>query len=414
MIEFKYKDEESNWKTSVWPWITVESMKGTLLDESVKSPKMNGTLADSLEIRARLASMVTGKNIGKRAKINTRAADCFIKGGKAKSIKDLFTAPCPVCYTVGEAVPRDQDRFKRALPGLYCPKCDQWFPPRSRYQEKPVFAVAAGPSLDKNVQELKRVKGRFPIFAVDTALPSMINAGIKPDFCVSVEVDPLINEMEIDTEGIDLIATVVVDPDFRNNWKGQVYLMDGFPGTKREVAKAHRNHGDLGWAAAGGNVSSVMLSMLSGIFPSHVVFVGHDFSYPHLQNYYPSGGPMGMIPLKEVYKTHDIYGKTVYTDGSLFNYREWSQLMIAHQARYGITKFINATEGGIFGTQYYDPKRFIWLKRKLRRIEYQIKKYRETGKWISNEEADEHGFVGKNVECLEYTTLKDAIDKYAS
>jgi hypothetical protein len=411
MIEFKYKDKDE-WKVSAWPWVTLDSMQTTLLDSSVRNPKIGKTMADAVELRGRLSSMVTVKNIGRRSKVNARASVAAINENRAQSIKDLFTAPCPTCKTIGEAVPRERPEYKNVLPGLYCPKCDVWFPPRSKYQERPVFAVAAGPSLDKNLNELSRVKGQYPIFAVDTALPTMIKGEIKPDFIVSVEVDPLINEMEIDTTDIGLIASIVVDPIFRNKWKGPVYLVDGYPGTKREEAKKRRSYKDLGWAAAGGNVSSIMLSMLTGIFASHIIFVGHDFSYPHLQNYYSSGGPMSMIPIKEVFKTHDIYGKETFTDGSLYNYREWSQMMIAQQSRYGITKFVNATEGGILGTTYYDPKKFIKLKRYFRELSYSFSMLKKEKRWPSREEAQENGFRGPNISCLEYTTLKEAIDKY--
>ncbi len=411
-MQFEYRNKEDEWKVSTWPWATLQSMRTTWVDGSIKNPKNNGTFSDSLEMRARLSSMVTVEGLAHKSRINIRAANAAIKEHRVKSMRDLFTAPCPICETIGEPVPREIPEFKYSMPGLYCPKCDKWFPPRSTYQERPVLAVAAGPSLDKNIKELIRVKGHYPIFAVDTALPTMAKNGIKPDYCVTVEVDPLINRMEIDTEDISLIASVGVDPIFRNSWKGQVYLMDGYPGGKREVRKRNRERGDLGWAAAGGNVSSIMLSMLTGIFPSHIIFVGHDFSYPHLQNYYPSGGPMSMIPLKEVFKTHDIYGETVYTDGSLYNYREWSQTMIASQINWGITRFINATEGGTFGTTYYDPKNLIWIKRKLRVLKYQFTKWREEGRWSTREEAEENGFIGSNLDIMEYTTLKEAIDKY--
>lgn len=412
MLEFKYRDREDEWKFSAWPWATVHSIESTLADGSVKDTGKGSTLSDSLETRARLSSIITAKGIGHKSKINARAASSAIAEKRVKSIKDLFTGPCPICKTVGEAIPREILKFKNSMPGLYCPKCDEWFPPRSVYQERPVFAVAAGPSLDKNINELSRVKGRYPIFAVDTALPTMIKHGIKPDFCVTVEVDPLINRMKIDTEDVGLIATVVVDSDFRNSWKGPIYLMDGYPGGKREAAKRKRDHGDIGWAAAGGNVSSVMLSMLTGVFPSHVIFVGHDFSYPHIQNYYPSGGPMSMIPVKEIFRTHDLYGNTVYTDGSLYNYREWSQLMIASQLRYGITRFVNATEGGIFGASYYDPKKFIRIRRKARVLKYQFDKWRIDGKWPKREEAEENGFAGPRLDIMEYITLAEAIGKY--
>ena len=40
--------------------------------------------------------------------------------------------------------------------------------------------VAAGPSLNKNIQMLKKAKNRLFILAVDTAVKPLIKAGIKP------------------------------------------------------------------------------------------------------------------------------------------------------------------------------------------------------------------------------------------
>ena len=50
-------------------------------------------------------------------------------------------------------------------------------------QEKayPAFIVSAGPSLDKNIEELKNIKGRGIIMAVDTAIKPLLKHGIVPD-----------------------------------------------------------------------------------------------------------------------------------------------------------------------------------------------------------------------------------------
>jgi len=414
MVNFEYQlNIKDDWKDSVWPWDTVDSMNASLISKTVKEKNGKYTLADLMELKMRVSSMVTMKNIGHWAKTNKRASEAALRHGKTLGIKDLFTGPCPDCKSIGVAIPRERPECKDLPGGLWCPKCEKYFPSVSVYGAKPVFAVAAGPSLDKNIKELNRVKGKYPIFAVDTVLPTMLNKGIKPDYCVSVETDPLINEMRVDSKGIGLIATLQVNYKFRQDWKGPVYLLDSIPLSQKEITKRTKKHGDLGWAAVGGNVSSIMFSMLSGIFPSHIIFVGHDFSYPHLQNYYPGGGPMSMIPLKNVFSTHDIYGNRIYTDGSLFGYKEWTHgaiISVAQKTKY--IKFINATEGGILGTKYYDPKHFIKFHNWRRTFQHKTKVFAKERRWPSDEEAGGNGFKAKNLEYLEYMTLEEAIGKY--
>ncbi len=50
--------------------------------------------------------------------------------------------------------------------------------------DRPAIIVAAGPSLEKNVQYLKQAKGKMMIIAVDTALRYLVSQGVQPDLAV--------------------------------------------------------------------------------------------------------------------------------------------------------------------------------------------------------------------------------------
>lgn len=51
----------------------------------------------------------------------------------------------------------------------------------------PVIIVSAGPSLNKNMQDLKAAKGKACIIATDTAMKPLLNAGIIPDLFMIVD-----------------------------------------------------------------------------------------------------------------------------------------------------------------------------------------------------------------------------------
>ena len=54
-------------------------------------------------------------------------------------------------------------------------------------KEVPVIVVSAGPSLNKNIDELKRAVGRCCIVATDTAVKPLLNHGIYPHFVAIVD-----------------------------------------------------------------------------------------------------------------------------------------------------------------------------------------------------------------------------------
>ena len=51
----------------------------------------------------------------------------------------------------------------------------------------PAILVAAGPSLDKNVEDLKKARGKAFLMAVDTSLNTVLEHGIIPDMTMSID-----------------------------------------------------------------------------------------------------------------------------------------------------------------------------------------------------------------------------------
>ena len=49
------------------------------------------------------------------------------------------------------------------------------------------IVIAAGPSLNKNIKELKRAKGKAFLIAVDTAVKRLLKEGIVPDMYATLD-----------------------------------------------------------------------------------------------------------------------------------------------------------------------------------------------------------------------------------
>ena len=414
MIEFEYKDKEKELAKTCWAWHTVNSYDSAIKSGEVQTHTKNVTLQDAMMHYHRISAMATGANISRNMRRNRKASSAALKDGNAKPIRDLFMCPCPECKMPGEKIPREKPEFANSPPGLYCTKCDKAFLSKSIYYQTPIFSVGAGPSLNKNAVELKRVKGKYPIFSCDAAIRSLKYMGVTPDYVVTVEQDPMIMRAidGVDTSGMTLIAVAGVSPEFRKAWKGDIYLFDSIYYNKRQEKIGKALLGDLGWACPGGNVSSMMLSLGIGVMANPIIFVGHDFSYTELRDYYPVAGPMSMIPVKQVYTTHDIFGKRVYTDSSLYSYKDWHEKAVMAMSQGQMVKFINATEGGIFGASYYDPQKYVRLSKWWREMKYRINTRIKEGIWPTPGDVQIGAYVGDRIKNMEFSTLKKTIDKY--
>lgn len=51
----------------------------------------------------------------------------------------------------------------------------------------PTIVVSAGPSLNKNIEDLRAAQGKANIIATDTAMKPLLNAGIIPNLFVVVD-----------------------------------------------------------------------------------------------------------------------------------------------------------------------------------------------------------------------------------
>lgn len=89
----------------------------------------------------------------------------------------------------------------------------------------PAFVVGNGPSLDEGIDLIRAHQGDAVIFAAGTALQSLLNAGIKPDFHVLVERPLSVYQVLTETTDLasladmNLLSVEVVYPDTLEHYK---------------------------------------------------------------------------------------------------------------------------------------------------------------------------------------------------
>ena len=77
-------------------------------------------------------------------------------------------------------------------------------------QNAPAIIVGCGPSLDKNVEDIRRVADNAVIFSCGSALGPLMDAGIKPDFQLELENIDVMRVMEYAAEKHDLSGICLV------------------------------------------------------------------------------------------------------------------------------------------------------------------------------------------------------------
>jgi hypothetical protein len=232
---------------------------------------------------------------------------------------------------------------------------------REIYKGRPGVVVAAGPSLQKNIDQLPGARGRAVIIACDVVLKPLLERGVVPHFTTIVDFQGQTKKFfetlppEVDTRLVSVGAAFHGTVDFYPGPKcfcGDP-LLDYFLGP---VARP------MGGYQSGGHVGhfSFQLAGMLGLDP--VAFVGQDLAFPHNITH------LGGTPIHEDWQNErnrfftlemrefehlvrrrtqlmtveDQEGNEVFTERSFYHYLRDLELAI-RDARH---RTVDCTEGG--------------------------------------------------------------------
>lgn len=213
----------------------------------------------------------------------------------------------------------------------------------------PAIIVAAGPSLDKNIRELKKAQDKAFIFVVDAALRTAIKEGIRPDLVCTV-----------DPKAPDRFYETVGDQEFLwcccswtnlypvKKYGKKVFYYNSIVPWWDKAIKEELDY-EFPAIESGGCVSAEAFQIARYLGFDTIVFVGQDLAF--------TGGCSHTKGIKGVLGDNDAYIKTrklkqvtdqegnlVYTDFQMDVYRQWFEKKIKYEK--GSLRVIDATEGG--------------------------------------------------------------------
>jgi len=243
---------------------------------------------------------------------------------------------------------------------------------QDKEQGRTAIIIGASPALEKQIETLKEIQyhNDFILCGLSCNLEFLLNNGIQPKYCITVDADSSQGEFwkDIDmdkTRDITLLTSTLAYPPMLKEWKGPMHFFV-LGGENAKVTQKHRkwyrpingNGQEFPSLMGQFNVMTVFAFLVFGC--QIILFVGNELSYEKKESrYYVDRDDPRDFDDK---KPHgDIYGNTVYTTFGLLALKLALEMFL--ELISGAGWFINCSEAGIFGvTKRFPDRKVPWIQ----------------------------------------------------
>lgn len=222
-----------------------------------------------------------------------------------------------------------------------------------KFSWKPAIIVSAGPSLEKNVYQLKQAKGNALIVATAPVVRVLLAHDLKPDLIVSIDFN---DDNRIHFDGLcdltdcPLVYPVRLTPRIVKDFQGNLFAIQDLAGLCKLLG---HNWEFKGYIQGGGSVSIYALMIVLFLDCNPIIFIGQDLAYTdrsHIDGVFLAEKIDLAKSGRRFLWVDGLYGGRVPTIGTFMSYKlEIESIIKTFPGR----KFINCTEGGasIKGTE---------------------------------------------------------------
>lgn len=222
--------------------------------------------------------------------------------------------------------------------------------------------VSAGPSLNKNIQELKKAKNKAFILAVDTAVKPLLKEGIIPDAFISIDANKPLHLIELEEAAdIPIIAPTSARHSILAHQRGKrIFYFDGYMIPYHIYFMNEKVFWDV---ANGGSVACAGFSLLYKMGFNTIILVGQDLAYTGNKSH-ADGTFQEVMPEENTEKMLMVkgnYENQVPTRSDFKIYLDWFQMYVEGVKKHRNVRVVNATEGGAYieGTELSALKEII-------------------------------------------------------
>ena len=219
-------------------------------------------------------------------------------------------------------------------------------------EDVPTIVVSAGPSLNKNLMDLKKAVGKACIIATDTAMKPLLNAGIFPDLFVIIDgLKPgcLFEHESISKIPMVTMTGVSVEPMEYHKGK-KFFYYSGSPFEHeilRKLGEAEKKVKTLPDLVTGGSVATSAYSFGVYMGSKTIILIGQDLALTDNKTHADGTfeDKMKEIDMNqgEYFEVESVDGGKVFTRFDFDHYRKWFEDYIK---KWNMITLVDATEGG--------------------------------------------------------------------
>ncbi len=156
---------------------------------------------------------------------------------------------------------------------------------KDSFKEKTAVVVSAGPTLDRNIETIKKYRDNIVLITVGTAMKALSKNGITPDFLCIIEANDCSKQIAgLDLKEVNFITEPYSNPNLRNFEFKNIYasISQNLPVNELWCDVSGINNSEY-WSK--GTVSYTALNVARILGCSKIVLVGQDLAYIEGQCY---------------------------------------------------------------------------------------------------------------------------------
>ncbi len=267
---------------------------------------------------------------------------------------------------------------------------------KDKFKGKPAVIISAGPSLDKNIQDIKPYRDSVIVFCVGTAFKAAVKHGIIPDFVVVIETS-FLTKIQIDLPELEKVNVIVGTNTFKGVFDLKPASFFNYHSNKTPAAK---NFGEIlgvpiNLYETAGTVSIISLYAAKMLGCDKIILIGQDLAYTD-NNCYSENCIYGAYKLNES-KEIGVEGKTkielqqVYDEDRIINHSKILNKDLCQIKGQNGKTLITRPDFLLFSKYYEEIAR----------------KYSSEIKLVNSTEG------GAFLEGFEHISLREALEKYS-
>lgn len=216
------------------------------------------------------------------------------------------------------------------------------------YEGKPMILVSAGPSLDKQLPLLKKIRDEhfFIIGAVGTAIKPLISFDIVPDFFALIDPNPVtynqLTGVNLTETTLFYLSTAYHDTIMLHKGPRRIVYQGGY-----ENAEKLANEKNDPTIQTGGSVATALLDIMVYLGGQSIALIGQDLAYTDGKSHASAAHAQKEISDMQGAKKVLNYDQTgeVQTGTNLTIYRNWFEQYAKNNKN---LRLYNCTEGGAY------------------------------------------------------------------